>query len=297
MSEAEPVLLPENEVALPVRPAIPAWSLVVIAVISVQIGAAVAKQLFEVVGPPGVVFLRTSLSGVFFMLLWRPHLRGYTRREYGAIVLYGVVIALNMLMFYAAINYVPLGVAVAVAFAGPLGIAVWNSRRLLDGLWIALAALGIFLLSPLTNVTFGPLGMIFALLTALSWGIYIIVTKRVGHILPGSVMLTYAMFIAALVALPLGLGGAAKVLEHPDLIVISLIVALLSSAIPFGLEFQAAKHLSAYAFGLLLSVEPVVAAIVGFVVLGEALGVGQIIGISLVTIAAVATARSSSKSA
>lgn len=270
---------------------IPPWALVVIAVVSVQFGAALAKGLFETAGPGGVVFIRTFLAGIMFMALWRPKILGYSRAAYLHIVAYGIIITAMMLSFYAAIDRIPLGITVAIAFAGPLGVAVIGSRKLVDMLWVALAGVGVLLLSPFTDVTLDPLGMVLALGSALTWALYILLTKRINRVMPGNAALALSMCMAAIAALPFGLGGAIKILPNPSFILLSVVVALLSSAIPFGLEFHALKSLSSRAFGLLVSLEPVVAAIVGFLILQESLDANEIIGIALVTIAAVATTR------
>lgn len=290
MSQAESSSV--SSASVPSRFAVPPWSLVVIAVTSVQIGAAIAKQLFETTGPGGAVFLRTFLAALLFLALWRPRLRSYTRRQATYMILYGVIIALNMLVFYAAIQRVPLGITVAIAFAGPLGVAVWNSRKALDLVWIALAGIGILLLSPFTDANLDLPGMALVVLTAVLWASYVILTKRTGTLLQGNEVLAIGMCVAALVALPFGITGAVKVLSSPSLIFIALVVALLSSALPFGLEFVAMKRLPSYTFSLLLSLEPVMAAVVGWLLLHEALDLREIIGIALVTVAAAATARS-----
>jgi inner membrane transporter RhtA len=271
---------------------VPAWAYVVIAILSVQTGAAVAEQLFETVGPEGVVFLRTLLAALMFYALWRPKLRGYDRRAYAYAVLYGINIAAMMLTFYAAIARIPLGIAVAIAFAGPLGLAVAGSRRVIDFLWIVLATAGILLLSPFTDTTLDPFGMLMALLSALGWMTYILLSRRVSTVLDTGAALTMGMVVAAAVALPLGSGGAAKVLMNPGLAALALVVALLSSTIPFAFEFHALKQLPPRVFGLLVSLEPVVATIIGFLVLHEKLGLRELAGIAMVTAAAIATARS-----
>jgi inner membrane transporter RhtA len=275
--------------------AIPPWLLVVIAILSVQFGAALAEQLFSTTGPGGVVFLRTSLASLVFFVLWRPKVRGYRKQDYLIITLYGVNIAAMMLVFYTAIDRIPLGIAVAIAFAGPLGIAVIGSRRRSDLLWVALAAAGIILLSPLTNAALDPIGLLLAFCSALTWAIFILMTGRVCRVFPASEGLAIAMGIAALVAIPFGLVGAMKVLGSLSLMALSVVVALLSSAVPFALEFEALKRLSPTDYGLLTSLEPVVATLIGFIVLHEALGGREILGIGMVTVAAAATARASSQ--
>lgn len=270
----------------------PPWAMVVTAVLSVQMGAALAKQLFDVAGPSGVVFLRTLLGAAMFYLLWRPRLLGHSRRAYLHILFYGTNIALMMLIFYAAISRIPLGVAVAIAFAGPLTVAVLGSRRAQDLIWVLAAAVGIVLLSPFSSAALDPVGIGLAMVEAGLWAGYILFTRRINRVLDGNTALTLSMGVAALVALPFGLGGAVHVLAAPSLIVSGLLVALLSSAIPFGLEFRALKVMPSHVFGLLVSLEPVIATLIGFVVLRETLGLREGIGIGLVTLAAVATARS-----
>lgn len=290
--------VPDSAAIAPSSPlirALPDWALVPIAIVSVQFGAAVAKGLFNTAGPGGVVFLRTLLAGVLFMVVWRPRVRGHSRKAYGYMLAYGATIAVMMLAFYAAIDLIPLGITVAIAFAGPLLVAVLGSRKPIDFVWIGLASGGILLLSPITSTDLNPVGMMLALLSSASWAVYILLTKRINRLFDGNTALALAMCVAAVVALPFGITGAATVLLDPALLLLSLIVALLSSAIPFWLEFVALKTLSSRAFGLLVSLEPVVAALIGFVVLRETLGGNEMVGIALVTIAAVATTRTASE--
>lgn len=268
------------------------WMLVVISVILVQIGAAAAKQLFDTIGFGGVVFLRTLLGGAIFILFVRPRLRGYSRQVYFYIVIYGVTIAANMLSFYAAIERIPLGIAVAIAFAGPLMVSVLGSRRAIDFVWVVVAAVGILLLSPITNVTLDPVGVAIALTCGVLWGLFIIVTKRAGSLLPGNTMLALSMCAAAVTAAPFGAASAVGVLASPNLIVTALVVALLSSVIPFWLEFKALKSLAPRTFGVLVSLEPASASLMGWLILHENLSIENVTGIALVTLAAIATTRS-----
>ncbi len=271
---------------------LPPWLLVITAIISVQIGAAFAKGLFDAVGSSGVVFLRTFLGGAMLVLLVRPRLRGHSAPTYRFMIVYGITIAANMLTFYAAIDRIPLGTAVAIAFCGPLLISVIGSRRAADLVWVAVAAAGILLLSPITDAALDPLGTALALICAAAWAIFILVTKRAGSLLPGSTMLALAMCCAALASAPFGAVGALELAAQPSLIGLALIVALLSSTVPFMLEFNALRRLSPRVFSLLMTLEPAAAAIVGWALLGETLGRESWIGIALVTLAAAATARS-----
>jgi inner membrane transporter RhtA len=295
MSQVDPTSLSPSSVAVSrVTPSvIPPWGLVVIAVVSVQIGAAVAKQLFDTAGPTGVVLLRTVLAGLMFVLLLRPKLRRHRTRDYGYVLLYGINISWMMLCFYAAIDRIPLGIAVAVSFIGPLGIAVLGSRRVVDLLWVALAGVGILLLSPITNTNLDPVGMLLSLGSAIMWATYIVLSKQVNRRFESKEALTISMLIAAVATAPVGFSGAVKALTSPALILLSLVVAVLSSAIPFWFEYSALTRLTPRAFGLLVSLEPVMATLIGFVALHEALGWHEVVGIALVTIAVVATARSS----
>ncbi len=271
--------------------ALPPWAMVIASILSVQIGAATAKGLFETAGPGGVVFLRTLLAALFFWALWRPALRLNSRRALVSVLLYGLSIVSMMLAFYSSIERIPLGVAVAVSFVGPLAVAVIGSRRARELAWTGLAAAGIVLLSPLTNAALDPLGMALAAAAGGFWALYIYFSRDAGRHVPGNAGLVFGMAVGALAGLPFGVNGAPKVFTDPSLIVLAGVVALLSSIIPFGLQFQALKSMPPRVAGLLLSLEPVIALLIGAVMLGETLGLREISGIALVTLAAAATAR------
>lgn len=267
---------------------LPPWGQMLLAIISVQFGAALATQLFDVAGPHGVVALRTLLGALLFALFWRAPLRGHSRRAYAWMAVFGVNIALMMMVFYFAIDRIPLGVAVAVSFLGPLTVAVIGSRRPLDLLWVVLAAVGILFLSPIASLDIDPTGMLLALGSAACWGGYILISKRVNQLVPGNSALIIGMSVAALVALPVGGAGALQVLLRPELLLLTLAVALLSSTLPFWLEFVAIRRLTPRLFSLLLSLEPVAAALIGWSFLDQILNAGQVVGIVLVTLAAAA---------
>lgn len=270
----------------------PPWLLVLIAVTSVQIGAAFAKQLFDAIGFEGVVFVRTFIGGIVFLLMFRPQVRGHSWHVWRYVAIYSATIAANMLLFYAAIERIPLGIAVAIAFAGPLMISVLGSRRAIDFVWVVMAAVGILLLSPITDATLDPVGILFAGICSAAWAIYIIVTKRAANVLPGNTMLALAMCGAAVIAAPFGAVNALGVLSDVSLIVIGLVVALLSTVIPFWLEFLAIQRLAPRTAALLMSLEPAVAALMGWIILREHLSPETVVGIGLVTIAAAMTTRS-----
>lgn len=258
---------------------------------STQVGAAIAKSLFNELGPAGTVFLRVGFAALVLLLLWRPQLRGYVRAKYFVVILFGLALAGMNLCFYSALERIPLGIAVTLEFVGPLGVAIAGSRRLLDLLWVALAASGIVLLAPLGGGKLDPLGAALALLAGSLWAAYILLSARVGRDFSGGAGLALAMAVAALVLLPVGVLGGGAALLDPRLLTTGFGVALLSSAIPYSLELEALRHLSARVFGVLMSLEPAIAALVGFVILGEELGFRAITAVSLVTVAAVGASR------
>ncbi|MCC6615813.1 MAG: EamA family transporter [Anaerolineae bacterium] len=270
---------------------LPPWALTVIAIMSTQTGAAIAKSLFETIGFGGVVFLRTLVAAVVFLVFMRPRLHGYTPRTYLFFAVYGMAITLNMLTFYAAIDRIPMGIAVAISFAGPLALSVMGSRRGSDLAWIGVAVVGILLLSPITDVTLDPVGVMLAFGCAIAWAAYVMLTKRAGNLLPGNTTLALSMGAAALFAAPFGAAQSLHVLGSIEMIALALVVTLMSSVLPFWLEFLALKQLSPRVFGLLMSLEPAVATVVGWILLHETLGIEKIAGIALVTVAAAATTR------
>ncbi|HEX2728924.1 MAG TPA: EamA family transporter, partial [Rubrobacteraceae bacterium] len=217
--------------------AVPPTSLVLLAILSVQIGAAIAKSLFADLGPGGTVFLRISFAALVLALLWRPRIRGYARREYLIALLFGLTLAAMNFSLYLAIDRIPLGVAVTLEFVGPLGVAIAGSRRVLDLLWVVLAAAGILLLAPLGvlgSSNIAPVGVAFALLAGIFWASYIIFSARTGSAFPGGTGLVIALCIGTVVLLPVGIAGGGYALLDPKLLLAGFGVAMLSSAIPFS---------------------------------------------------------------
>src|SRR5881227_3127400 len=282
--------------------AVPPVGLVVLGILSVQVGAAFAKSLFPVLGPYGTVFLRLIFAALILMIAWRPRVRGHERsggrRDYLLVLLFGLVFAAMNTSFYAALDRVPLGVAVTVEFIGPLGVAVFGSRRLLDLLWAALAAGGIVLLSPVSGVQIDPLGLALALVAGLCWAAYILMSVRVGRSFPGGTGLALGTAVGAVLVAPIGIWqggqGGQQLLDWSLLwllLATGAAVALLSSVIPYSLELEALRKLPARVFGVLMSIEPAIAAIVGFVVLGEALGERELLALGLITAASIGATR------
>jgi inner membrane transporter RhtA len=272
--------------------AVPPSGLALLSIVSVQIGAAIAKNLFHLLGPGGAVFLRTGVAAVVLLAIWRPRLRGHASADFRAMILFGLVIAAMNTAFYSAIARLPLGIAVTLEFVGPLGVAIFGSRRKLDVLWGLLAAAGVLLLAPITGgAALDPLGVVFALVAAAGWAGYILLNVRVGRAFPGATGLALSMAVAALAATPYGLLGGGANLLQPGTLLAGAGVALLSTVIPFSLEHAALKRLTARAFGVLMSLEPAFAALVGFVLLGESLGARGIAALVCVSLATVGSAR------
>jgi inner membrane transporter RhtA len=260
--------------------------LLLLSILSVQLGAAIAKELFHLLGTGGTVFLRVGLAAVIYMMLARPRLHGYSWREYGWVVLFGLVIAAMNSLYYAAISRIPLGVATTLEFVGPLGVSLFASRRFLDLLWIVLAVVGIVLLIPIKGgVALDPSGVVLALLAGAGWAAYILVNVRVGRAFPGTTGLALSMSVAAIVLVPFDIASLTPLVHHPVLLLFGLGVAVLSTVIPFALELEALRRISARAFGVLMSLEPAVSALIGFVVLGETIGVRGLLAMAFIVAA------------
>jgi inner membrane transporter RhtA len=268
---------------------VPPTALVMLSIVSVQLGAAIAKSLFDSLGPGGTVFLRIAFASLVLLLLVRPKLRGHDRNAYLVAGLFGLALAMMNLSIYLAIDRIPLGVAVTLEFVGPLGVAVAGSRRVLDVLWVVLAAAGILLLAPLGafgGMNLDPVGVAFALLAGCLWASYILLSARTGSTFPGGTGLVIALCVGTVVLAPVGIAGAGSALLDPKLLLAGFGVAMLSSAIPFSLELEALRKIPARVFGVLMSLEPAVAALAGLVVLGERLGIRAVVAIFFVTVAA-----------
>ena len=266
----------------------PPTALVLFPIVSVQLGAAVAKSLFDSLGPGGTVFLRIAFAAFVLFLLVRPKLGGYDRAGYLVAGLFGLALAGMNFSIYLAFDRIPLGVAVTLEFVGPLGVAVAGSRRVLDLLWVVLAAAGILLLAPLGvlgGMDLDPVGVAFALLAGCLWACYILLSASTGSAFPGGTGLVIALCVGTLVLFPFGIAGAGYALLDPKLLLAGFGVAMLSSAIPYSLELEALRKLPARVFGVLMSLDPAVAALAGLVVLGERLEMRAVAAVLFVTIA------------
>ncbi|HZG38216.1 MAG TPA: EamA family transporter [Nodosilinea sp.] len=265
----------------------PASTLVIAAMASTQLGSTLAKSLFSQVGPLGMVLLRVGLSALVLVAWCRPRWRGHRPADYRLLVGFGLSLAVMNALFYCAIARIPIGVAVALEFSGPLTVALLHSRRWLDGLWVALAAVGIVLLSPLNTPALDSLGVVLALLAGVAWGSYIVLSSRMGQAFRGGEGLALSMAVGALLLLPVGVLAEGLVLLSPQILLLGLGVALLASTLPYSLEMSALRRMPVNVFGVLMSLEPAIAAVISFLWLGETLTWGMVGAIALVMVAAV----------
>jgi inner membrane transporter RhtA len=275
---------------------IPPSGLVLLAIFSVQLGAGFAKELFASLPPSAVVFLRIGAGALIMGAVARPKLKGMSWRDLGVGLGFGVTLAVMNLTFYEAIARLPLGIAVAIEFLGPLGVAVAASRRRVDLLWIGLAAAGVALLAPWgQSASVNWAGIALALGAGACWAAYILLSASVGRRFSGSSGLSFAMIVSALVIAPVGVTAGGLDLLQPQLLLIGVGVGLLSSAIPYTLELQALRRMPKHVFGILMSLEPAVAALVGVVVLSEVLHAQQWAAIICIVAASLGTARATKK--
>ncbi|RDI22946.1 EamA family transporter [Lentzea flaviverrucosa] len=269
---------------------IPPTALVLLGIVSVQVGAAFAKQLFTVAGAAGTVTLRLVMAALVLVVIWRPSVR-LDRRTLVTIATYGAVLAAMNLCFYAALDRIPLGAAVTIEFLGPLAVAVAGSRRWIDGVWVLLAGVGVVLL---TGVQGGLLwtGVLFALAAGACWAAYILVTARLGSQTTDGKGLALAMVVGAVIALPFGVGSAGTAMLDPLVLAAGFAVALMSSVVPYSLELEALRRMPPRVFGILMSMEPAVAAVAGLLLLGEHLKAAQWAAVCCVVIASIGATRS-----
>jgi len=267
--------------------------MVLLAAGSVQFGAALAKTLFDEAGAGGTVLVRVAFAAVLLMAIWRPRLRGHSSRDLWLAATFGLTLAGMNLSFYASLDRIPLGVSVTFEFVGPLGVAVAGSRQPIDLLWVVLAAAGILMLSDFGEFTdLDPAGVGLALLAGGFWACYILLSARTGRAFPGGAGLALAMVVASVLLVPVGVADGGSALLEPEVLSLGVAVAILSSAIPYSLELEALRRLPEGVFGVLMSLDPAVAALAGYVVLGEGLGVAEALAIGFVVVASAGAARS-----
>ncbi|MEO5795792.1 MAG: EamA family transporter, partial [Rhodoferax sp.] len=252
---------------------------VLAAVTALAIGTSWAKQLFPLVGAQGTTALRVGFSALLLLILWRPWRWHLSRADAISIACYGTTLGVMNLMFYMAIRTLPFGLAVAIEFAGPLTVAIAASRRRVDFVWLALAGFGLLMLLPLGLEGLGgraldPVGVLYALGAAVLWAMYIVFGKRIGHLHAGH-SVSLGLLVAAIVVVPVGIAHAGAALLSPTVLLVGVCVAAISSAIPISLEMVAMKRLPKEAFGIMISMEPAVAALLAMGLLDEHLDTRQ----------------------
>jgi inner membrane transporter RhtA len=285
---------------------VPPSALVLTGIVSVQVGAGVAARLFALIPPAAVTGLRLwTAAAVMAVAGARPlrdNLAGLVRRralqDAAVVAGFGLTLAVMNFSIYQAFARIPLGIAVTIEFLGPLAVAVASSRRLIDLLWVALAGAGVALLTRAGAPAGGGhrvelVGLGFALLAAAAWAAYIILSRATGRRFPGTSGLTIAMLLAAIIMIPPGVAAGGAALLHPGILAAGLGIGLLSSVIPYSLELEALRRVPARVFGIWMSLEPAVAALVGLVMLGETLAVTEWAAIVCVMIACAGAARGS----
>jgi|JI8StandDraft_1071087.scaffolds.fasta_scaffold83611_2 inner membrane transporter RhtA len=263
--------------------------LLFVAMISIQVGAGFAKSLFPLVGAAGTTGLRLFFATAILWIIWRPWNFRFDKPTIKSLMFYGGSLGLMNLTFYFSLQRIPLGLAVTLEFIGPLTLSILTSRKKMDFLWVALAAAGIYLVMPHSNVesTLDILGVIFALVAGSFWALYIFFGQRAGNALHGGIAATAGMTVATIVALPFGLALDGPRMFNPEILPLALFVASLSSALPYSLEMVALKRLPTKTFGILMSLEPAIASMVGLVLLKEQLLLTQWIAIIFIIIASL----------
>ena len=279
-----------SDVGSTVLGAIPALGLVLLAIVAIELGAAIATHLFPLLGPESTVAYRIIFAALLLVAVARGQIWSFGHtfvHHWALLVPFGLCIAAMNMFFYKAIALIPLGVAVALEFIGPLGVAAFTSRKLIHFAWIALACIGIVLLSPLSGMNLNTHGVVYALLAGAGWAFFILLATRISNRVSGNNGLAIGMCIAAICMIPFAAPLATTIFVNPLLLIATFGVALLSTTIPFTLEFAALKRLSTRTYGVLVSVEPAVAALIGTLLLGEYLGIQSMIAIACVVIAAI----------
>ena len=270
-------------------------AVLIVAMFCFQIGAALAKQLFPIVGALGTTALRLGLASLMLLAVWRPWRVRPNAREARTIVMYGLAMGWMNLFFYLSLNRIPLGIAVALEFTGPLAVAIATSRRAIDFAWIALAAAGLIVLLPWGRESkpLDPAGIAYALAAGVCWALYIVFGQKAGTAHGGQTA-ALGTLAAAIVIMPIGIAQSGTALLSPALLPTACAMALLSSALPYSLEMYALTRLPTRTFGVLMSANPALGALSGLIFLGETLSIvqwGAIASIMFASAGSAATSR------
>jgi inner membrane transporter RhtA len=264
------------------RRSIPPVPAVICATFSFTSGAAIAKGLFPTLGAVGTAGIRIGLSALMLLAIFRPRLRALSAEQWRAAIPYGISLAAMNVIFYLAIDKVPLGLAVALEFLGPLGVAIVGSRRALDLVWVALAAAGLALIAPWSGKGISVAGVLLSLTAGAFWAAYIVLGARLSRLIAGGAAVATGMLVAAAIAVPVALAAGGLFHLTPITFAAGAGVALFSSAVPFPLEMIALRALPSRTFGILMSLEPAVASLCGWVFLHERLSLTQSFAVGLV---------------
>lgn len=267
----------------------PVW-LVVGAIVSVQVGASFAKSLFELAPPTAIAWLRMAVAAAVLMLLARPRLSGRSWAEWRVVIGYGIALATMNWAIYMSFSRIPIGLAVTIEFLGPLAVALLGSRRWLDLAWVALAGIGVALLG-VFPVTVDWIGVGFALLAAAGWAAYILLGRRTGASWSGVTGVSVGAMLGAVIFLVPGVLSGGTDLLQPRVLLLGAAVGILSSVIPYGLEMVALRSISPGIFGILMSLEPAVAALAALLILGEQLSWVEIVAMGCVIVASAGATR------
>jgi len=280
----------------------PVWPVAALmgSLVSLSVGTSFAKHLFPAIGAEGTTAYRILFAMLLLMALWRPWRRRWTLQDIGPLALYGVTLGAMNLLFYTSLKTIPFGLAIAIEFTGPLAVALWTSRRATDLLWVALAAAGLALILPWQGLdapgALDPAGMGFALAAGVCWALYIVFGQQVAHRY-GGLATPMGMLAAAVLVLPIGVAQAGAALLDTRWLLAGLAVAVLSSAIPYTLEMYVLRHLPKRTFSILLSLEPAVGAVAGWIVLAERLSLQQMLAMAFIMTASMGAAWSAGREA
>lgn len=262
--------------------------LLLVSMSSIQASASLAKTIFPVIGPAGTTALRLLVAAAILLAVMRPWTKNIPRSAWKLIAVFGLATASMNLCFYEALSRIPLGVAVALEFTGPLTVAMLSSRRLVDMVWVILAAAGLVILLPLRQSadSIDPLGALLALASGVCWALYIVFGKKAGSSLDKSCV-ALAMLVGSCAIFPVGLAASGTALFTPEILPLALLLGIFSSALPYGVEIIALKNLPSRTFSILMSLEPALAALSGFLFLGEQLNLAQWTALAAIMTASV----------